>query len=161
MLVDVKRDKPYNHIICSQRQYIKALKLANEHKLWRIKKGFYHTGLNPQTILENSIYDRHLDLTDWDGDATTIDNYIPTTGLCDSVEQYSEKYETFLEKDPRKFIVCFYKIKTKEGLKYQWHWSKSGFYIGNKYPKINDELDETDPHAKTVYLFQVLEVRAE
>jgi len=159
MLVDIKKDKPYRDIICSQKEYIKVLKAANEYKLWRIKKGFYHTGLNPHTILETSIYDRHLDLTDWDGDAKTFDDYVPTAGLCDDIEQYSKKYEEFLEKDPRKFVVCFYKIKTKEGLKNQWRWSKSGFYIGNKYPKIHNEIDEADPHSKTVYLFQVLEVK--
>lgn len=57
MLVDVKRDKRLAHRLEDEAEMLKLLKEMGEFKLYRIRRGFYITGLNPHIILEGSIKD--------------------------------------------------------------------------------------------------------
>ncbi len=61
-------------------------------------------------------------------------------GVCDTPEQFLERYRAVLDADPRPFVVEFMIVK-KEAVG-GWRWHKWGPYIGEKDPHCEYLRDE-------------------
>ena len=160
MLVDVKRDKPINCLAGREKEYKELLKELGDYKLFRIKRGFYITGANPDFIIENSIKDELPNFGNtFLGLRGKEENWLSCYGVCDSPEQFTDRYEKRLEEDPRNLMVSFLKIKkSEEGKKGGWRWHKWGPYIGDKHPQYEHIADEDDS-IQVVYCYHVREIK--
>jgi len=64
------------------------------------------------------------------------DKQIPAYGVCDSVEQFLEKFGDILEKSPHKYAVGFtHVLKADQPPNGGWRWHKWGPYIGTHEPQ--------------------------
>jgi len=125
MLIDVKRDKKIAHRPKDEAEMRKLLGEIGGWKLYRIQRGFYITGANLHMILENSI---KYEWPELEG--------INCYGVCDSPDQFIERYDVILESDNRRLFVTFLRIeKRKQPMRGGWRWHKWGPYIGEKNPQ--------------------------
>lgn len=115
--------------------------------------GCYITGdFNPDTYFWRSLVE--------DGKAH-YRQWMGCYGVCDSPEQFIEKYGTRLEADPRAFVVCFTPVRKQDQPKRDgWRWHKWGPYIGKKRPR-HEYLADEGPSIEVVYCYHVLQVREE
>ena len=80
---------------------------------------------------------------------------LPPYGVCDSPDQFIDRYEKGLEEDPRRLFVTFYRVaKANEPPKYGWRWRKWGPYIGDKTPQ-HEYLAEEDESFVSIYCYHV------
>ena len=84
-------------------------------------------------------------------------DYLHCYGVCDSPDQFIERYEKLLEEDPRRLFVTFFKVeKRRQPKRGGWRWHKWGPYIGDKDPQHEYIRDEDDT-IKVVYCYQIRE----
>ncbi len=80
------------------------------------------------------------------------DEWFSAYGVCDSPDQFMEKYGKLLEDKPEWFVVSFVHIAKKdEDPQGGWRWHKWGPYIGNKEPTTEYLYDE--PEIEEVYTY--------
>ncbi len=78
-------------------------------------------------------------------------------GVCDSPQQFLEKFGKEIREDKRNFIISFVEIrKDQESGRGGWRWHKWGPYIGNQEPKREYLYDE--PDIEVVYTYHIYEV---
>lgn len=66
-------------------------------------------------------------------------------GVCDTPEQFIERFEKILDEDPRKFVVSFCIVrKENQTPSGGWRWHKWGPYIGDKEPQCEYLYDEPE-----------------
>ena len=75
-------------------------------------------------------------------------------GVCDTPEQFIERYRYAIEKDSRILVILFHEV-TKEEDPF-WRWHKWGTYIGRQHPMCEHIGDE--PVIEKVYSFSVYEI---
>jgi hypothetical protein len=158
MLIDVKRDNPVHCIRGKRKELVAIAKECGDWKLWKIKRGFYHAGLNVHMFLEDTIKEEFpLRERWWIKDLGDI---LPSSyGVCDSPEQLMRKAESALEASKHKMFVTFYKVsKCREPKHGGWRWHKWGPYIGIKHPRHEHIADENGT-INTVYCFMIREAK--
>ena len=101
----------------------------------RIKRGFYEKcGCNFRSCLPND-FDDFFDL-----DCGKLDY---SFGVCDTPDQFIERYEKYLDDSEDEYIVGFTVLKKcDQESKGGWRWSKWGTYIGDMDPKAEYLYDE-------------------
>lgn len=78
-------------------------------------------------------------------------------GVCDTIDQWMEKYYESVIQSPRKFCVAFTKVrKVDQPADGGWRWNKWGSYIGSKTPQHEYLYDEVD--IDEVYCYHVVEI---
>lgn len=152
MLVDVKRDKALKCLPGYEKEYKTGLKELGEYKLHRIKRGFYHTGLNPHFILEDSLKNEFPEFGD-----PFDESWLCAYGVCDSTEQFIDRFEQRLEEDPRKLMVSFRRLTKEQAKSHGWRWHKNGPYIGDKHPQ-HEYLGDEDDSIRVVYNYHIREI---
>lgn len=76
-------------------------------------------------------------------------------GVCDSEEQFMERFCDELDQDPRPFCVTLCTLFKKDQPKeYGWRWHKWGTYLGDKNPQCEYLADE-GPDITQVTLFHI------
>lgn len=86
--------------------------------------------------------------------------WVSYCGVCDSPEQFMERFGRRLERDPRKFIVHFTRVrKADQGGLYSWRWHKWGPYVGKGKPTTEYLYDE--PKFEEVYCYHIFEIGGE
>lgn len=76
----------------------------------------------------------------------------PTSGVCDSIEQFKEKIDCNAFKDP--VFVSFVQIcRAAQSFEGGWRWHKWGPYIGEQKPQCEYLHDE--PNIEEVYTFSI------
>lgn len=85
-------------------------------------------------------------------------DYDPNSyGVCDSPDQFMEKYGNVLRDDPRNLVVAFVSIrKSTQYPEGGWRWHKWGPYVGKQTPTCEYLYDE--PLIKEVFTYQILAV---
>ena len=81
-------------------------------------------------------------------------------GVCDSPQQFIDRFKKLLEEDERTFVVSFGHIKKepeKAGKGGGWRWHKWGRYIGDGKPQC-EYLDDEEFFADGVYVYHVYQV---
>ena len=82
-------------------------------------------------------------------------------GVCDSPEQFIDRFKAALEQDPRTFVVSFAHIPKNpdnEGMGGGWRWHKWGPYIGDGKPQC-EYLDDEEGFSDGVYIYHVFQLR--
>lgn len=84
---------------------------------------------------------------------------LPAYGVCDTPEQFLERFRSRLADDPRTFCMSFTHIPkdpTNKGQGGGWRWHKWGPYIGNGEPTTK-YLDDEPEFVRGVYVYHVLQ----
>jgi hypothetical protein len=132
----------------------------------RIDRGMYEI---PHFSLDHAVgagwakaYTLRWDRRDKDPNADPGDCYplpswdLPEYGVCDSPEQWREKYGAIFEADPHHWCIGFTLIsKADQSPQGGWRWHKWGEYIGTKTPQYEYIYDE-GPEIEQVYCFTML-----
>ena len=84
----------------------------------------------------------------------------PSYGVCDSPEQFLEKYGDILSGDPRTFAVGLTHVAKNPGEKCGWRWHKWGEYVGTGNPR-HEYLADEDGFEDGVYCWNVVELSDE
>jgi hypothetical protein len=85
---------------------------------------------------------------------------VPTYGVCDSPEQFMEKFGDAVKTDPRNCCVFFTHIAKDTGNKHHgggWRWHKWGEYIGDGKPE-REYLDDEDGFDDGVFVFHIHDI---
>ena len=77
-------------------------------------------------------------------------------GVCDSFDQFLNKYEELLKNDERTFVISFTHIAKNPGEEYGWRWHKWGPYIGEGKPTTEYLADEPEFDAG-VWVFRIIQ----
>lgn len=115
-----------------------------------LKEGYVQIGHFSSDIL---LYGRN---GDWDFEVEGV----PTYGVCDSPEQFVEKFHATLEADPRNICVFFTHIPKEphnNGKGGGWRWHKWGEYVGDGEP-TTEYLDDEAGFEIGVYVFHVHDI---
>ena len=148
MLVDVNVPSKVEDVAMST--ILEVLSDGNPMPI-RLQKGVYqihHFSLNIALgWRQSSFEDQFPELND------TLSCY----GVCDSVDQLLQLYRTFLENDPRRFVVSVTELLRENQPEVGgWRWHKWGPYIGTQKPQHEYLYDET--HINRVFTFHFLVV---
>jgi len=131
----------------------------------KLAKGFY---LVTHFSFEHVIGE-HRVIQDWSGEESDwarrkqerADFKLPPDvyGVCDTPEQFMERYAAAFEAAPSKYIVSF-NIQKKEHQSPDggWRWHKWGTYIGDKQPQEEYLFDE-GPEITQATCFHVYELK--
>lgn len=93
---------------------------------------------------------------DFDRSYVEVDGVEPY-GVCDTPEQFKEKFAQILENDPRPLVVLFTHVAKdpeNKGLGGGWRWHKWGEYIGDGMP-TREHLDDEEKFEKGIYCFHI------
>lgn len=149
MLIDVNTD-----INATGSGAILAVIAGGDPSAKKLRQGFYeinHFSFNymtPKAKLAN-------EYPDFMGDPDDLYAY----GVCDSPDQFAEKFAVTLEADPRHFCVSFTKIaKADQSPDGGWRWHKWGPYVGTQERSGTEYLYD-EPTIEVVYVYHILEVR--
>lgn len=83
------------------------------------------------------------------------DETIPSYGVCDSIDQFFEKFGAAIDAHPLGHAVGFTEVRrADQPLKGGWRWHKWGEYFGTKEPKYEYLHDE--PDIESVVTFSVI-----
>jgi hypothetical protein len=77
-------------------------------------------------------------------------------GVCDSPDQFLEKYKKLLDDPNRKFVVSFTNIRKSKQTERNWRWHKWGPYIGEQEPTCEYLFDE--PVIEEVFTYHIYEL---
>lgn len=89
----------------------------------------------------------------------SYERYFNCYGVCDTIEQFIDRFIPKLEKDKRIFVVNFVVLeKENESEHSGWRWHKWGPYIGDKTPKCEYLRDENDSITQAV-VYNIYEVK--
>lgn len=121
-----------------------------------VKKGFY---------VSNSL---NFDFYIWGRNAPKFymgypcfpNNKLNCFGVCDSPEQFINKFEKDLEVDERVFVVSFCHIgknPKNKGFGGGWRWHKWGPYIGTGQPH-HEYLDDEEGFENGVYCYHIYQL---
>ncbi len=81
-------------------------------------------------------------------------------GVCDTPQQFMERFKALLEKDVRTFFVTFthiYKEPGNAGKGGGWRWHKWGDYIGDGTPQC-EYLDDEEGFEAGVYVYHIYQI---
>lgn len=93
----------------------------------------------------------------WELSVKGIGRYPSSYYVCDSPEQFIEKYGELLERDERRFIVFFTPmVKSEQSPTGGWRWHKWGEYVGEGTPTTEYLYDE--PEFERVYTVSIVHV---
>lgn len=84
---------------------------------------------------------------------------LPTYGVCDTPQQFLDRFRGRLADDPRTFCMSFTHIPkdpTNAGQGGGWRWHKWGPYIGDGEP-TTEYLDDEPEFVQGVYVYHVLQ----
>jgi hypothetical protein len=88
-------------------------------------------------------------------DLSEIDPDLNCFGVCDSPDQFLERYHEALKKSPRTYCVAFMHIPKPNN--WGWRWHKWGEYIGTGNP-VCEYLDDEPGFPNGVYSFSIVEL---
>jgi len=84
---------------------------------------------------------------------------IPAGGVCDSPQQFLDRFRKQLQDDKRTFVVSFTHIAKDPSNRGQgggWRWHKWGEYIGTGKPE-HEYLDDEEGFEDGVYVYGILQ----
>jgi hypothetical protein len=122
-----------------------------------IQTGFYTSPLNFSSIVENNI-GRTLPLDQ--KYPSFKDPYLGEFGICDTPQQFIDKYFKRLFYDNRILVVGFAHISkdtSNKGKGGGWRWHKWGEYVGEGNPQC-EYLDDEEDFADGVYVYTIVDV---
>lgn len=85
---------------------------------------------------------------------------VPTYGVCDSPEQFMQKFGELVKADPRNCCVFFTHIAKDSSNRGQgggWRWHKWGEYIGEGNPQ-HEYLDDEEGFENGVYVYHIHDI---
>lgn len=127
---------------------------ARELLLTRVSKGIY-TGYELHYRLDDTWkqYDHGDDRLKNFVESIRNGTYIPEYGLCDSIEQFLEKYGKLIESDlSNEYCLGLVEMTKEEHPGMRWH--KYGEYVGNQKREGFEHFGD-EPHIDIVWRFEV------
>jgi hypothetical protein len=122
----------------------------------KIQRGYFNSPLNFDNIVESSLGRR----LDYENKYPSFDYDLDSYGVCDSPQQFIDKFNDDLEKDERQFVVGFAHIlknSSNAGEGGGWRWHKWGQYIGEGDPQC-EYLDDEEGFEDGVYVYDIVQI---
>jgi len=85
------------------------------------------------------------------------DGWFGSFGICDTPEQFMQKYGDDLKKDERTFVIGFCHVAKVPGERGGWRWHKWGSYVGEGEPK-QEYLAEEEGFDDGVYVYSIIQI---
>lgn len=90
-------------------------------------------------------------------DKIIYNQWVNCYGVCDSPQQFIDKFGKRLEADPRQFVICFTRVRKADQYEHGgWRWHKWGPYVGKGRPTTEYLYDE--PKFEEVYCYHIYHV---
>jgi hypothetical protein len=121
-------------------------------ELQRVQPGYFVGPLNSDQLV------KFIEVGEpWRLEVEGIGTYPTSFYVCDSPEQFIERYGKVLEKDERIFAVFFTPmLKSEQSPEGGWRWHKWGEYVGDGEPTTEYLYDE--PEFERVYTVNITSV---
>lgn len=97
---------------------------------------------------------------DFDHQCPILPIDIPCYGVCDSIEQFLQRYQELLENSEKNYAISFSHIAKKpenKGNGGGWRWHKWGGYIGDGTPE-HEYLDDEEGFNDGVCIYHVYQI---
>jgi len=85
------------------------------------------------------------------------DDYMDSYGVCDSPQQFLDRFKARLVNDPRPLCVTFTHVCKVPGNREGWRWHKWGTYIGTGTPEC-EYLDDEPGFENGVYVYTIYQI---
>lgn len=165
MLVDIQ-ENPLA-ALDPMRQILAVIGGGGSAGATRLAKGFYQIShFSFDHLYPGQLVDRWRDfkLEDedrWDLPNKLVEMGIDTYGVCDTPEQFIQRYKQKLDNLPEKVVVSFTVVrKDEQSPEGGWRWHKWGQYVGEKKPQ-HEYLYDEGPEITQATCFHVYQVKDE